>query len=92
MNPIQNGTDSEPSDKENQRQVEHAYSFLETHGQLSFEQLQAMAASGGSEDIEQLHQLADDHDIPYEEATDLGMLAEQIYRAMTEGDNSGISA
>lgn len=85
-------TDIEESEPGNQHQVQHAYTFMETHGQASFEDLQAMASSATAEDIETLHGLADDHDIPWDDATDLQMLAEQIYREMTEEDNSGISA
>jgi hypothetical protein len=79
-------------DKINQQQVSHAYSFLESHGQLSYEHLQTLAGSGNPEDREQLYALADDHDIPYEPDTDLLELAEKIYRAMTEDDNSGMTA
>jgi hypothetical protein len=79
-------------DKGNQQQVSHAYSFLESHGQLNYEQLQNMAGSGNPDDREQLYALADDHDIPYEPDADLADLAEKIYRSMTEEDNSGMTA
>jgi hypothetical protein len=85
-------TDIEESEPGNQQQIQHAYTFLETHGQASYEELQNMAQSASAEDIEALHGLADDHDIPWDESTDLHMLAEQVYREMTEQDNSGISA
>ncbi len=92
IDPPPANTDIEESDANTQQQVKHAYTFMETHGQASFEDLQAMAESASAEDIEMLHELADDHDITYDEATDLHMLAEEIYRSMTEEDNSGISA
>lgn len=85
-------TELEQSDPVIQKQVKHAYDFMESHGQASFDDLQTMATNASAEDIQGLHEMADDHDIIYDETTDLHMLAEQIYRAMTEEDNSGLSA
>ena len=77
----------DPSDE---KQVGHAYSWLGDHGQISYEQLIEMAQAGTSESTERLHQLADDNNISYDEATDPVGLAEEIYSAMETDGNAGV--
>ena len=73
-----------------QKQVGQASSWLSDHGQLSFQELQALAESGTSESLERLHGLADDNNIPYDETTDPVQLAEKISSAMETDANAGV--
>jgi len=73
-----------------QRQSNHAYNWLDDHGQISYERLIKVAQSGSSEDIERLHELADDNNISYDDATDLQELAEEIYSAVEADKNVGV--
>ena len=80
-------SEEEQSDK---KQVSHAYNWLDDHGQISFGELKELAEAGTSEAIERLHELADDNNIPYDDATDPMQLAEEIGRAMEVDSNSGV--
>ncbi len=58
--------------------------------QLNFEQLKKMALSGTPEDLEQLHQVADDNNVSYDDSTDPMQLVEAIVLAMDSDDNIGV--
>jgi predicted negative regulator of RcsB-dependent stress response len=73
-----------------QKQVSHAYGWLADHGQVDYEQLVKLAQAGTPEAIERLHELADDNNISYGEATDPLQLAEEISRAMEVDGNAGV--
>jgi hypothetical protein len=77
----------DPSDK---KQLGHAYDWLGGHGQISYEQLMALAQAGTSESLERLHELADDNNISYDQATDPVQLAEEISSAMETDGNTGV--
>ena len=82
---------SEPNqDSVDQRQSSHAYNWMNDHGQINYEQLVKFAQSGTSEDIERLHGLADDNNIPYDESSDLLQLAEEIHTAVDLDKNVGV--
>ena len=49
-----------------------------------------LARSGTSESLERLRELADDNNIPYDQATDPVELAEKISRAMEADPNAGV--
>jgi len=82
-------TDSnqDPSD---QKQVGHAYNWLDDHGQIDYERLIKLAQANTSESLERLHELADDNNVSYDKATDPVQLAEEIYRAMETDGNAGV--
>jgi len=82
-------TDSN-QDSSDQKQVSHAYNWLDDHGQISYERLMGLAQAGTSESLERLHELADDNNVNYDEATDPVQLAEEIYRAMETDGNTGV--
>ena len=82
-----NDTDQDSSD---QKQVGQAYNWLGDHGQISYQELIKIAQAGTSESMERLHQLADDNNISYDEASDPVQLAEEIYSAMETDGNAGV--
>ncbi len=73
-----------------QKQVEQAFSWLGDHGTLNYEKLKNLAESGTPEDLEQLHQLADDNNISYDTSTSPMLLMEEIRNAMEIDDNVGV--
>jgi hypothetical protein len=73
-----------------QKQIGHAYDWLDSHGQIKYDELKKLAEAGTSESIERLHELADDNNISYDETTDLAQLAEQISQAMEQDGNIGV--
>ena len=77
-------------DSENQKQVKNAYNWLDDHGQLAAEDLMALAEAGTAEALERLHQIADDNNISYDDATDPVQLAEEITRALESDINTGV--
>jgi hypothetical protein len=77
----------DPSDQE---QIGQAYNWLGDHGQISYKKLIELAQAGTSESLERLHQLADDNNISYDEATDPIQLAEEIYGATETDANTGV--
>lgn len=76
-----------PTDK---KQLSNAYNWLNAHGQISYEELIKLAEANTSESLERLHELADDNNIVYDQATDLLQLAEEIYSAMESDANTGV--
>lgn len=72
------------------KQVGHAYNWLGEHGQVSFGDLKKLAQAGTPESIERLHELADDNNIAYDQATDPMQLAEEISRAAEADANTGV--
>jgi hypothetical protein len=80
-------TNQDTTDK---KQVGHAYSWLGDHGQINFGRLMELAQEGTSESIERLHELADDNNIPYDQATDPVELAEKINSALETDANAGV--
>ena len=70
--------------------MQKAYSWLGAHGQPSYAELRELATAGTSEALEQLHVLADDNNIPYDQATDLLLLAQQIFEATGGDPNRGV--
>ena len=80
-------SNQDPSDK---KQVGHAYNWLGDHGQIGYEQLIKLAQAGTSESLERLHELADDNNVDYDEATDPVQLAEEICRTMETDGNIGV--
>jgi len=82
-------TDSN-QDSSDAKQVGHAYSWLNDHGQITIGRLMELARSGTSESLERLRELADDNNIPYDQATDPVELAEKISRAMEADPNAGV--
>jgi hypothetical protein len=83
-------SEDQSSSGENSRQVAQAYDWLSDHGQPSYEQVMSLAEAGTDEAIEHLHQLADDNDVSYDDATDLTELAQQVYAAISADDKTGI--
>ena len=77
-------------DPEDQNQTEHAFNWLGDHGQIGYAQLIKLAQSGTSESLERLHELADDNNISYDEATDPVRLAEEIFSAIETDGNTGV--
>jgi hypothetical protein len=77
-------------DSLDKKQVGQANNWLSDHGQISYDQLIKLAESGSSEDIDRLHELADDNNIPYDKAPDLVRLAEEINSAMETDANTGV--
>lgn len=75
---------------EDQKEIGHAYTWLEKHGQESIEDLKELAQGGSPEGLERLHQLADDNSIPYDDSTDPEQLAEEIFQAMETNGNAGV--
>lgn len=73
-----------------QKQQNHAYNWLNDHGQVSFEDLKNLAQEGTPEASERLRQLAADNNIYYDENTDLMKLAQEISRAMETKGNIGV--
>ena len=73
-----------------QKQLGNAYNWLDEHGQIGYGQLIKLAQAGTSESSERLHELADDNNISYNEATDPMQLAEEIYSAMETDGNKGV--
>jgi len=79
--------DENSSDK---KQIGDALGWMGDHGQISYEELQKLAAAGTPEATERLRQLADDNNIGYDGTTDLAELAEKIYSAMEKDTNDGV--
>ena len=72
------------------KQIGHADSWLNDHGHLNYEKLKALAEEGTSESLERLHELADDNDIPYSQATEPIILAEEISNSIEKDENIGV--
>ena len=83
-------TNINQQDQSDQKELGHAYSWLSEHGQMRYEELMQLGQAGTSESIERLHGLADDNNIPYDEATDNVQLAEEISQAMELDGNAGV--
>ena len=78
------------SNTDDKKQIVQAYSWLDDHGRVSFSKLKALAEAGTSEALERLHELADDNNIPYDQATEPMQLAEEINAATETDANIGV--
>ncbi len=84
-----NFKEQDPSDTSS-RPVAQAFDWLSDHGQPSYGQIMSLAEAGTDEAIEKLHELADDNDVSYDDATNLSDLAQQVYAALSEDDKTGV--
>ena len=76
--------DIEPEDNEEQTLVQQASEWLEEQGELSDEQLQALAEEDTPEALERLRALAEKHDIPRDESMSAMDLVDHIKFAMEQ--------